>query len=243
MRRQLALAIFFAFAAVLAFAQNPQDVYHAPDGNSRELFTSIYLTPLAGAPFQATITAEWTRHMPNGTTATVVNHRLVARDGMGRIYQERRSLVPEGSTRPPQVSRIEISDPQKHTLYVCNPQLTECELRSYHAATAEPVLPEGAIGNTGRSISRATLGSKTIEGVEVNGTRETTTGEVDDAGNTVENVKEFWLSPKLGLNLEETRQNSARGDEILRVTDLKLSEPDPSLFELPANCKVIDQRR
>ncbi len=243
MRCRIALAICFALATVLAFAQSPESVYHAPDGGSRETFNSIYLTPLAGAPFQATITAEWTKHLANGSTATVVNHRLVARDGKGRIYQERRTLVPQGSTHPPQVGRIEISDPQKHTEYLCNPQLTECELRSYHAVITEPVLPEGAIGNTGRSLSRTTLGSKTIEGVEVNGTRETITGEVDDAGNPVENTKEFWYSPTLALNLEVTRLDSQRGDQILRVTDLKLAEPDPSQFQLPPNCKVIDQRR
>lgn len=236
------LAACLMFGTLPASAQNPDDVYHAPDGNSREMISSIYLTPLAGAPFQATITTEWTKHLPDGSTTTVVNHRLVVRDGKGRIYQERRTLVPQGSTRPPQVARIEISDPQKHTEYVCNPQLTECELRSYNAVITQPVLPEGAIGSTGRSLGRISLGSKTIEGVEVNGTRETITGEVDDAGNPVENTKELWYSPKLALNLEVTRLDPLRGDQIIRVTDLKLAEPDPSLFEIPANCKVTDQR-
>ncbi len=238
------LAACLMFGTLPASAQNPDDVYHAPDGNSREMISSIYLTPLAGAPFQATITTEWTKHLPDGSTTTVVNHRLVVRDGKGRIYQERRSLVPQGGPRPSAILRIEISDPQKHTKYFCNAELSECELRYYNAPVTEPVPPEGPIGKSGRYLSRASLGTKTIEGIETNGTRETITVDTGVIGNSapVENTKEFWYSPKLALNLEVTRLDPLHGDQIFRVTDLRLAEPDSRLFQLPRNCKVVDLR-
>lgn len=243
--RKLSLVFLVACALVAvsqAQTQSPEDVYHAPDGNSREMITSIYLTPLTGAPFQATILTEWTKHLPDGSTTTVVNHRLVVRDGKGRIYQERRTLVPQGGPRLSQIFRIEISDPVKHTKYFCNPQMTECELRYYNAPVAEPVPPEGPLGKSGRYLSRASLGTKTIEGVETIGTRETVTIEAGVIGNTapVDNTKEFWYSPKLALNLEVLRLDPLHGDQSFKVTDLTLAEPDPRLFQLPPNCKVVD---
>ena len=111
--------------------------------------------------------------LPDGNTTTVVNHRLIVRDGQGRIYQERRALVPKGGDRPSAILRIEISDPVKHTKYFCDSQLTKCELRSYYAPVAETTQAVGPIGDGKRYLSRASLGSETMEGVEVIGTRET----------------------------------------------------------------------
>src|SRR5271169_6931321 len=135
----LFVAACFVSTGFLALAQSPEEVLHTPDGNSREIIQSILIPPLTNAPFQATVTAEWTKHLPDGSTTTVRNHRLVVRDSQGRIYQERRTLVPVGSSRESQVFRIEISDPATHTKYFCDPSLRECELRYYEMPVTEPV--------------------------------------------------------------------------------------------------------
>ena len=236
--------IWFTSAGLLLQAQSPSEVLHAPDGNSREMISSIFISPLANAPFQATVTAEWTKHLPDGTTTTVKNHRLVVRDSQGRIYQERRTLVPEGSSQESRVFRIEISDPVMHTKYFCDPSLRECELRSYSVPVTEPVIPMGPIANGTRYLSRASLGSKTIEGLEAIGTHETITIQAGVIGNSapVDSTKEFWYSPKLGLNLQVLRLDPLHGDQLFSVTNLTLSEPDSRLFVLPPGCKVVDMR-
>ncbi len=209
------------------------------------MIMSITLTPLAGAPFQATVNTVWTKHLPDGSTSILTNHRFVARDGQGRVYQERRTFVPEGSDREPRVRFIEISSPVTHTQYYCDPMLSSCELRSYYAPISEPILPVGPIGDGKRELSRASLGTKTIEGVEVIGTRETITIAPGSAmGNTapVEETKEFWYSPKLGINLQVTRLDPMHGDQVFTVSSITLSEPDSRLFVLPAKCKVTDLR-
>jgi len=244
MRSSLLSAALLLTGSLVA-AQSPGDVYHAPDGNSREMITSIYISPLANAPFQATVTAEWTKHLPDGSTTVVRNHRLVVRDGRGRIYQERRTLVPDGSPQKSAIFRIEISDPVAHTKYFCDPSLSECDLRSYDAPVTEPVAPAGQLGNSGRYLSRASLGTKEMEGVEVTGTRETITTQAGVIGNSapVDNTKEFWYSPKLGLNLQVLRIDPLHGDQLFTVTNLSQAEPDARLFILPAKCKVVDMRK
>ena len=231
-------------AGVPAHAQSPEDVLHAPDGNSREMIQSILIPPLTNAPFLATVTAEWTKHLPDGSTTVVKNHRLVVRDSRGRIYQERRTLVPEGSSQESRVFRIEISDPTAHTKYFCDPLLTRCELRSYYMPITEPVVPAGELGDGRRYLVRADLGTRPIEGLETIGTRETITVQTGVIGNSapVESTKEFWFSPKLDLNLQVLRLDPLHGDQLFNVTDLKLSEPDSRLFVLPAGCKVVDLR-
>lgn len=248
--RNLFFLLFVALSSAVLSAQtqapNPEDALHAPDGGAREMIMSITLTPLAGAPFQATINTQWTKHLPDGTTSVLTNHRFVARDGQGRVYQERRTFVPEGSDREPRVRLIEISSPVTHTKYFCDPALSSCQLQSYNAPVAEAVVPIGTIGDGKRELSRASLGIKTIEGVEVIGTRETITIAPGSAiGNTapVEETKEFWYSPKLGINLQVTRLDPMHGDQVFTVSDIKLSEPDSRLFVLPANCKVTDLRQ
>jgi hypothetical protein len=245
--RRLSLLLLAACslrASLPAQAQSTEDVLHAPDGNSREMITSIFISPLASAPFQATVTAEWTKHLPDGTTTVVKNHRLVVRDSQGRIYQERRTLVPEGSSQESRIFRIEISSPITHTKYFCNPSLSECELHDYNVPVTEPVVPVGEISNGTRYLSRASLGTKTTEGLEAVGTRETITIQTGVIGNNapVDSTKEFWYSPKLGLNLQVLRLDPLHGDQLFNVTDLKLSEPDSRLFVLPAGCKVLDMR-
>jgi hypothetical protein len=241
----LVVGLFSASLSAQSQAPSPEDALHAPDGGAREMIMSIFISPLTGAPFQATVNTQWTKHLPDGTTTTLTNHRLVVRDSQGRIYQGRRTFVPEGSDREPRVRFIEISSPVTHTKYFCNPSLSSCELQSYNAPITEAIVPVGAIGDGKSELSRASLGTKTIEGVETLGTRETTTIAPGSAiGNNapVEITKEFWYSPKLGINLQVTRLDPMHGDQIFSVTGIKLSEPDSRLFVLPASCKIVDLR-
>src|ERR1700675_3307398 len=55
--------------------------------------------------------------------------------------------------------------------------------------------------------------------------------------------REFWYSPKLGINLIAKRSDPRIGTQTFTATNLILSEPDPKLFELPDGFKVIDRRQ
>lgn len=226
------------------------------------MIDSITIPAVTHAPFQGTVTLKWTRHLADGSTLIVGNHRLVIRDSQGDIYQERRTMVPDGSTQEPQVRWIEISNPAKHTKYFCNAALTQCTVRNYYAV-AHPVpatnAPDNRAANkqgtagvlspanpaSNPNLVHTDLGTRSIEGLDAVGTRESITIPPGAMGNSapLERSKEFWYSPQLGLNLRVLRVDPLHGEQSFQVTDLMLQEPDPQRFVLPPNCKVIDLRR
>jgi hypothetical protein len=91
---------------------DPTEPVHAPDGGTRE-FLPASRCPASERSFSATVNTEWTRYLDNGATMTVKNRRLIARDGQGRVFQERRWFVSERSVES-RLTRTEISDPASH---------------------------------------------------------------------------------------------------------------------------------
>ena len=235
---------FSQLLPVYLVAQSPEDALHAPDGNSYQQIINIFISPLTNSPFTATVSASVVRELNDGTTITRVNHRLVVRDSKGRIYQERRRLVPPGGNEASAIMRIEISDPAQHIKYFCYQVSKTCSLTNYNVAVSEPVVPVGPIGDGKHYLSREDLGKNEVEGVETIGTRETVTTSAGAMGNDreVALTKEFWYSPKLAINLVVKRLDPVQGTQTFTVRNLQLAEPDARLFTVPAGFKVIDQR-
>jgi hypothetical protein len=84
------------------------------------------------------------------------------------------------------------------------------------------------------------LGKQVIEGVEVVGTRSTYTIPAGEIGNTlpIEVVEETWYSPELQLMVLTKSRDPRSGETSYRLTNLNRSEPDRSLFEVPADYTV-----
>jgi hypothetical protein len=67
-------------------------------------------------------------------------------------------------------------------------------------------------------------------------------GAVTGADRPLSVVKEFWYSPRLGVNLFTKRTDPRSGVEVFVVTDINPSEPDPGLFALPQGATITDRR-
>ena len=93
-------------------------------------------------------------------------------------------------------------------------------------------------------LSREDLGKGEIEGLETIGTRETITTNPGTVGNDreVTLTKEFWYSPKLGVNVLVKRMDPLQGTQVFTVSNISLAEPDARLFVIPAKYKVTDDR-
>jgi len=87
------------------------------------------------------------------------------------------------------------------------------------------------------------LGSQTMEGVLVTGTRTTKTIAAGQIGNEkpIVIVTEVWTSPELKTVVMSKRSDPRIGEQTFQLTNIVRAEPDPSLFTVPADFKVIEQ--
>ncbi|MGB6431159.1 MAG: hypothetical protein WBF06_11270 [Candidatus Acidiferrales bacterium] len=92
-------------------------------------------------------------------------------------------------------------------------------------------------GDGGTTVS---LGTKTIEGVTVEGTRTTQTIPAGAMGNQQPIMITFerWYSPDLLTNVMTVRSNPFEGKTTFMLTNLKRGEPDASLFTVPSDYKM-----
>ncbi len=235
------LLLLTAAGAGISAGQSAPTTSHAPAGITRETIASIYIPPLANAPFSGTVVMEVSQTLGDGSTVQLYNQRAVMRDNAGRIFQERRTLVPKNGVKEPEPWRIEISDPASHQKYFCEVQQRVCELSGYFASSSPGLPPAGNLPGGRGELRRESLGSSLVSGVEAEGTRETTVLNPGAVGNDrpLSLTREFWYSPKLGINLEEKRSDPRHGTVTIKVSHISLSEPDSSYFGVPAGFTVM----
>jgi hypothetical protein len=228
-------------------AQPP--VVHIQDGGTSGRMESIFIPPLAGAPFSLMLVTEWSRPLGGGGTFTLANRRRIVRDGQGRIYQERWVLVPKGSKIESYMDVIQITDPIQHTWLNCGVREKICHVLPYDLVPEMVYKP--AIATTGPMADgrgfhqHEDLGLSNSNGVDTTGYRETTTLNPGVVGNDQPMVitREFWYSSRFGINLISKVDDPQSGKQSFAATELITSEPDPKFFALPDGYKVVDRRK
>lgn len=132
----------------------------------------------------------------------------------GAVFVDGQSMSPSVRTR------IEASTAQK----------------SHVIVSTLPNLATGTIsgGNTEQ------LGSKSFDGVAAEGTRTVKMIEAGKIGNEkpIEIVYERWYSKELDLIVYSRHYDPRFGEQIYRLTNISRSEPDRSLFTVPADYKM-----
>lgn len=214
---------------------------HAPDGGTRERVESIVIPSIPNAPFRAVVTTDWTKILPDGSTQTMKNHRTVARDSSGRVFQERRFFAPDGDKQTTRLGEMDYQDPNRHELYVCRPETQVCTVYRYNAPTSV-VAQEAPLAKGVGTVTHESLGQKVVDGLDLVGTREITTINAGVIGNQKAEpiVKEFWYSSRLGINVITKRFDPrVSAAQNFEVGNIELSEPDPRLFALPADYKLV----
>jgi hypothetical protein len=234
------VAIAVSICSLSLVAQEP--LVHAPDGGTREQVQSIAIPSTTNAPFSAVVVTELTKILPDGSTQTNKNHRTVARDSSGRVFQERRFFTPQGDQQVTPLSELDYQDPNRHELYVCRPQQRVCYEYTFDGSMTVSLPKAGPLPNGTGSVAVEDLGRKSVGGLDLLGSREITTINAGVIGNQKAEpiVKEFWYSPHLQINVI-TKRFDPRVSAIqnFEVKNVNLSEPDPKLFELPAEYRVV----
>lgn len=93
-----------------------------------------------------------------------------------------------------------------------------------------------------REQKEESLGTQTMEGVQVEGTRHTTIIPAGEIGNElpINVVTEKWYSQELRQVIYLKTTDPRYGETIYRLTNITRTDPDRSLFELPSDYIVSD---
>jgi hypothetical protein len=103
-------------------------------------------------------------------------------------------------------------------------------------------LQKNILGGDKAQETTEDLGSQTMQGVLVNGVRTTHTIPAGQIGNDkpIQIVTEVWTSSELQTIVYSKRTDPRLGEQTFQLTNIQRGEPDPSLFTVPADFKVLD---
>lgn len=209
----------------------------------------IFVTPIPNAPFRAWIHVERAVVMLDGSVVREKTMRLIGRDGLGRIHNETRSLVPQASVVTPPVLGVLIYDPQSRLSTMLDAR--SHTYRSFPVerppATVPPALlasPSGSGLPANPFTREQDLGIATVSGVSAHGVRETQTIPADQSGTGKDVVvtDEYWYSEDLRINVRMRHDDPRTGTVTLTVTNIDQNDPDPTLFQIPAGYKPSTAR-
>jgi hypothetical protein len=110
--------------------------------------------------------------------------------------------------------------------------------------TNPPIQTPGPADGTRPQRSMESLGEKVIEGLPLEGKRTTTTYP---AGSSMGNdrpgtiTSEEWAAPGSAMPPFRKTSDPRSGDETAASFDIVRGEPDPSLFQVPADYRIVDE--
>jgi len=222
-----------------------------------------------GAPYSATMNNESVQTLADGNRIVQTTTGTVLRDSQGRTRQDAALPAIGNLSAASAPHLVFIQDPVAGTSYTLNlTDKTAWKNPTPPAGKAGPgvsvgsgtffVHTEGGMPPlppppppaqtkhlaTDEQLDANTesLGSQTMEGVVVNGVRTTRTIPAGQVGNDrpINIVTEVWTSTDLKTIVSSKRNDPRMGEQTFRLTNIVRAEPDPSLFAVPSDFKVID---
>jgi len=191
-----------------------------------------------GAPYSAKAVTEFTQVLADGNRIQRTTTATIVRDSQGRVRTER-SLAAIGalSASGGGATIVSIFDPVAGMSYILNP----AKRTARQMAVRAPL--NGLRGARARSEATSKtedLGTQTMQGVTVQGTRVTRTIPAGQEGNerSIEIVTETWYSPDLRAVVMSKTSDPRFGDTVYQLTNITRTEPDPALFSVPSDYTV-----
>jgi len=198
---------------------------------------------VTGVPMSGDLVVTRDTTLANGTHIHNQTQTKIYRDADGRVRREIEFELMTPSTGAAKRSMIIITDPVAGKRYMLNPQTKTAHVMPLHGpkhGQAPP--PDGQAGpaSDNASVNREQLGTKTVNGLQAQGTRVTKTIAAGAIGNDqpIQVVTERWMSSDLQLPLTTTHNDPMMGTMTTTLTNINRAAPDPSLFQVPSDYKT-----
>src|SRR5208337_2229669 len=220
---------------------------HPPDyPGVKTHIPGVFVTPVPGAPFSGTVEILPKQARPDGSAYTrhTINH--IARNSSGVIYNERRKLEPPGFQGEPRILSSHIYDPQTRLSTFLEPQThlaRQMVLRTPPQAPPNST-PDTAIAPTNaRNLSTQDMGTETVAGLPLHGTRKLRTVPtiLSGTGHEITITDDYWYSDDLKVYLVLKHNDPRTGEQFVGIIKVDRQEPDPSIFQIPPTYKIVDE--
>jgi hypothetical protein len=214
---------------------------------------SSELPAVVDAPLSATGKREEVTKLIDGNRIVRTTTTRLVRDSQGRTRVEHVFPTPNGF-RGAWPSVIQISDPISGESFMLNmlqktasmmpPSEPSSVLQAPVAAPpmapqlSTPLLGFGFVGTMSQTqLKETSLGEKMIDGIRAVGKRVDYTVPANTIGNQkpLKVQMEQWFSPDLGVVVLSTQRCSAGVENTYKLEQIDRSEPDSSLFTIPAD--------
>jgi hypothetical protein len=207
---------------------------------------------ITGAPYSGDLVDQHTQTLADGTVITdPPGSQHNVRDSQGRTRVEMPLVVPRTARNGWEPRLTQITDLVAGFQYVLDDQskiahrvkMNEKSTRDDRRKFA--VLEDGvAKSDQDQHETRLeNLGTKTIEGVLAKGIRTTTTWPAGTRYNDrpIVNTQETWFSEDLQEVVYLKLTSLRSGEVVHRLDKVDRAEPDPVLFQPPADYKIVDE--
>lgn len=258
MKMRLALMTTAAFLlSGIAYTQTAHLVGSGGNG--------VGVSPVPHGPFSAEIHSESNRALADGNRIHEEWQEKLCRDSEGRTRTEKMRVVP--ATENAELPSVNIFDPVQKVNISLNQRMKVAIVRHFPEVTRTSPEPRVAPGENrtvphseprmrnldqattraeadGRVIKTEKLGTREIDGLSATGTRTTITIPAGVEGNSeaIVVVREGWFSPELKLELQSTNDDPRSGRTTRTVENVQRGDPDPLLFQVPADYTVKDDK-
>lgn len=211
---------------------------------------------IRNAPFSADVSTQYDRLLSNG------NH--IHRETIGKVYRDAQGRV-RTETQIPSLggassSYIVIQDPVLREVVHLDPRNKTANV--HHLTEQLPVgLPNTTVGQKGNVVLATPqagnsvvvplrpetvkdplvepLGTRTMQGVQVIGTRTTRAISIG-AGEPIVAVTDMWYSPELQMVVLSISDDGQGGRSLMRVTNIVRAPPNETLFQTPPDYTIKD---
>ena len=194
---------------------------------------------VTNAPFSAQVMRETIQVLSDGTRVDRKETGSIARDSVGRTRHEMTFPAIGPLAASGQVPHLTfIRDPAAGKNYILNENKKTAMTISHPAGASEPgrrMMKQKMNAGQDSNVQTVSLGTKTMDGLTVQGTRRTRTIPVGQIGNDKPIVitREEWYSPDLQVVISSTRSDPRFGTTTFQLTNINRVEPPQSLFVVP----------
>jgi hypothetical protein len=204
----------------------------------------VWVTPVPGAPFTATVQIVSHNKLPDGTEHVVKTENQIARSSSGRIRNERRQLVPAIYAGQPRLLSAHIYDPDSRVniftdtaTRIARQTILPQPLHT-PAAQAPP-----AQQRKDPAVTETQLGEQTLDDIQLTGIRKTRIIPADRSGtgDAVTITDDYWYSAALSIYLIIKHNDPRTGEQLVAVTHIQRGEPAEDLLRVPDDYKVVDE--